>query len=291
MKKREQIESELRTIIKSSKKNVFVKLSLSDLIKTSRRMYVIFENYKSGEKFKIKNNDENILLLNEIESDFQKLNSKLTKIPTPIKALLDRKWEQEPNSKKSTYGSTELILNKLSYLQQDFKNLVNVLVADTKNGTINNIDPIPIAIVHSAMTIWIEVLKNKYNLKNRKILSKNLLIYLEDVLEAFIGALYLDCENYNIIRDFIFNLIEEFLDLPEIILKDTNFKDQILRYFQHNFKVYPTYHHIDKLEDEEEFKCEILKEDEVICIGSGKTKKKAEQNASYNALVHFNVLT
>ena len=31
---------------------------------------------------------------------------------------------------------------------------------------------------------------------------------LEDVLEAFIGALYLDCENYNIIRDFIFNLIE-----------------------------------------------------------------------------------
>ena len=113
---------------------------------------------------------------------------------------------------------------------------------------------------------------------------------LEDVLEAFIGALYLDCENYNIIRDFIFNLIEEFLDLPEIILKDTNFKDQILRYFQHNFKVYPTYHHIDKLEDEEEFKCEILKEYEVICIGSGKTKKKAEQNASYNTLVHFNVL-
>ena len=185
MKKRELIEFDLRTIIKGSKKNVFVKLSLSELITTSRRKYVIFENYKSGEKFKINNNDENILLLNKIESDFQKLNSKLTKIPTPIKDLLDRKWEQEPNSKESTDGSTELILKKLSYLQKDFKKLVNVLVADTKNGTINNIDPIPIAIVHSAMTIWIEVLKNKYNLKNKKILSKNLLIYLEDVLEAF----------------------------------------------------------------------------------------------------------
>ena len=185
MKKRELIEFDLRTIIKGSKKNVFVKLSLSELIKTSRRMYVIFENYKSGEKFKINNNDENILLLNKIESDFQQLNSKLTKIPTPIKDLLDRKWEKEPNSKESTDGSTELILKKLSYLQKDFKKLVNVLVAETKDGTINNIDPIPIAIVHSAMTIWVEVLKNKYNLKNKKILSKNLLIYLERVLEAF----------------------------------------------------------------------------------------------------------
>jgi len=114
---------------------------------------------------------------------------------------------------------------------------------------------------------------------------------LEDVLEAFIGALYLDTQDYTVIQEFVFNLIEEFLDLPEIILKDTNFKDQILRYFQHNFKVYPTYHHIDKLEGEEEFKCELVKEEEVICVGTGKTKKKAEQNASYNALVQFNVLT
>ena len=185
MKKREQIESELRVIIKSSKKNLFVKLSLTELIKSSRRMYVIFENYKSGEKFKINNNDENILLLNKIESDFQNLNSKIKKIPTPIKDLLDRKWEHEPNSKESTDGSSELILKKLTDLQKDFKKLISIFVIDIKNGTINNIDPIPIAIVHSAMTIWVEVLKNKYNLKNKKILSKNLLNYLRDVFYAF----------------------------------------------------------------------------------------------------------
>jgi dsRNA-specific ribonuclease len=56
--------------------------------------------------------------------------------------------------------------------------------------------------------------------------------------------------------------------------------------------VYPTYHHSDKLEgSDSDFKCDILKEDEVICIGRGPTKKKAEQNASYNALIKFNVLT
>jgi ribonuclease-3 len=143
-------------------------------------------------------------------------------------------------------------------------------------------------------------LANKLDMNKHLIISKHIeeqcsgrdnQHILEDVLEAFIGALYLDCEDYLIIQGFVFNLIEEFLDLPEIILKDTNFKDQILRYFQHNFKVYPTYHHIDKLEGEEVFNCELLKGCDVICVGLGKTKKKAEQNASYNALVKYNVLT
>ena len=114
---------------------------------------------------------------------------------------------------------------------------------------------------------------------------------LEDVLEAFIGALYLDTHDYQVIQTFVFNLIECHLDLPDIILNDTNYKDQILRYFQHNFKLYPTYRHLDRINTESEFQCEILKDDTVICIGTGKTKKKAEQNASYNALVEFNVLT
>ena len=113
---------------------------------------------------------------------------------------------------------------------------------------------------------------------------------LEDVFEAFIGAMYMDCNDYQVIQTFVINVIETFLDLPEMILNDTNYKDQILRYFQHNFKVYPTYRHIEKNEDDKEFKCELVKEDTVICIGLGQTKKKAEQNASYNALVKFNVL-
>lgn len=143
-------------------------------------------------------------------------------------------------------------------------------------------------------------LANKLDMNKHLIISKHIedncdgrsnQHILEDVLEAFIGALYMDCQDYNVIQEFVFNLIECHLDLPEIILNDTNFKDQILRYFQHNFKLYPKYKHIAKEEDDKEFTCELLKEDVVISLGKGKTKKKAEQNASYNALVHFNVLS
>ena len=185
MKKQEQIESELRFVIKRAKKNVFVKLTLTELIENSRRMYLIYNTYKSGEKFKINNNDENILFLNDISSNFESLNLKIKKIPKPIKELLDRKWEKEPNTKESLDGSIEVLLKKLSELQKEFKKLVLTLNKDFKSGTIINVDPIPIAVTHSAMTIWTELLKNKYNLKNQKIISKNLINFLQEVFEVF----------------------------------------------------------------------------------------------------------
>ena len=185
MKKQEQIESELRSIIKRAKKSVFLKLTLTELIESSRRMYLIYNVYKSGEKFKINNSDENILLLNKIGSDFENLNSKIKKIPKPIKELLDRKWEKEPNTKESLDGSTQIMLKKLLDLQKDFKKLVMTLNKDFKSGIIMNVDPIPIAVTHSAMTIWVELLKNKYNLKNQKVINKNLITFLQDVFDVF----------------------------------------------------------------------------------------------------------
>ena len=185
MKKQEQIESELRSVIKRAKKSVFLKLTLTELIESSRRMYLIYNVYKSGEKFKINNSDENILLLNKIGSDFENLNSKIKKIPKPIKELLDRKWEKEPNTKESLDGSTQIMLKKLLDLQKDFKKLVMTLNKDFKSGIIMNVDPIPIAVTHSAMTIWVELLKNKYNLKNQKVINKNLITFLQEVFDVF----------------------------------------------------------------------------------------------------------
>ena len=185
MKKKEQIESELRTIIKNSKKGIFVNLTLTNLIEISRRMYVIYDNFKSGEKFKINNNDENISILNNVLKDFKKLNKNIDNIPNYLKELIDRRWEQIPNTKESLDGSTKLLQTKLQGLEKEFKNLISIFSKDLNDETIRNIDPAPIAIIHSAMIIWEEELKNKYNKKNKRIINKNLLNYLEQVFDAF----------------------------------------------------------------------------------------------------------
>ena len=185
MKKKEQIESELRMIIKNSKKGIFVNLTLTNLIEISRRMYVIYDNFKSSEKFKINNNDENISILNEVKKDFKNLNSKIENIPQYLRDLIDRKWEKEPNTRESIDGSTKLLQKKLFSIENEFNYLVDNFSKDLKNKKILKIDPIPIAIIHSAMIIWEEELKNKYNKKNKKIISKNLQKYLEQVFNAF----------------------------------------------------------------------------------------------------------
>ena len=185
VKKQEQIESELRSVIKKAKKGIFVKLSLTNLIEASRRMYVIYNFYKSGNKFKLDSNDETINLLNKINLDFDNLSRKIKKIPVPIKKLLDRKWEKEPNSEESVHGHSSIILKKLIILNKDFSNLSNTLNEDFKNGVILNIDPIPMAIIQSTMTIWVDLLKNKMPKKNNKKISKDLLIFIEQVFEVF----------------------------------------------------------------------------------------------------------
>ena len=185
MKNREQIEFELRTIIKKSKKNGFVNLTLTNLIEISRRMYVIYENFKTGEKFKINNKDENVLILNNVLLDFKKLNKNIDNIPKNLRELLDRKWEQTPNTKERLYGTTRILSEKLQDLEAEFRSLTHTLFRELKDGSIKNIDPIPIAIIHSAMIIWEEELKNKYNKKNKKIINKNLFNFLEQVFDAF----------------------------------------------------------------------------------------------------------
>ena len=112
---------------------------------------------------------------------------------------------------------------------------------------------------------------------------------LEDVFEAFLGALYTDTGDFKLVEKFIIQCIEMNVDFSDVILRDNNYKDQILRYFQHNYKIHPTYKTVKK--EDNTYKCEIYKENEFVETGYGGSKKKSEQDASKNALLKFRVLS
>ena len=117
---------------------------------------------------------------------------------------------------------------------------------------------------------------------------------LEDVFEAFLGAIYLDTNDLDIVKRFVISVIETYIDFSELIEIDTNYKDQILKYIQRNYLVNPYYKTI-KNENNNQFTSEIYYSSNdreiLITTGKGNTKKKAEQDASKKALIHYHVIS
>ena len=86
---------------------------------------------------------------------------------------------------------------------------------------------------------------------------------------------------------------DECVDFSDLIMNDTNYKDQLLRYFQHTFQITPKYQMISQEGQPHErvFRMSVLdKNNDVLAVGEGRTKKKAEQMASKKALVYFGVI-
>tara|TARA_B100000575_G_C23113584_1_gene643520 strand:+ start:564 stop:1376 length:813 start_codon:yes stop_codon:yes gene_type:complete len=142
-------------------------------------------------------------------------------------------------------------------------------------------------------------LSNQLNLGKFMIISKHIedncdgrnnIHILEDIFEAFLGAMYQDTGSYSFVEQFIIQCIEKYIDFSDTILKDNNYKDQILRYFQHNYKVYPKYITV-KCEENNSYTCKIYQEDKHIETGYGNSKKKSEQDASRRALIKFHVIS
>ena len=131
---------------------------------------------------------------------------------------------------------------------------------------------------------------------------------LEDIFESLIGAIYLDFNEeemehprlefysglgFQICQVFIINIIEKFVDFSDLILNDYNYKDQLMRYFQQKFKHTPKYKEVlvEGPPNNRSFTMCVMKNDNtVVAYGKEKSKKKAEQLASKNALIEMGVI-
>lgn len=128
---------------------------------------------------------------------------------------------------------------------------------------------------------------------------------LEDCFEAFMGSMINDFSKnlgmgkaYEIVSQFLIYVIENNIDITELILKDDNFKDQLMRYFQKEFDgKYPIYEQLgvennvssSGVSNRKFHTCVKDLDGNVIGEGVAKSKRESEQKAAENALKHFGV--
>lgn len=124
---------------------------------------------------------------------------------------------------------------------------------------------------------------------------------LEDVFEAFIGALYYDSKSDDICNKFVIKLIEENIDFPELISNETNFKDILNQYYHKMCWIDPEYGLLNLTENNNQriftmyVKGFVKNNDKIewAIVGQGinTCKKKAEQEAAKKALILYNQIS
>jgi ribonuclease-3 len=106
---------------------------------------------------------------------------------------------------------------------------------------------------------------------------------LGDILEAFIGALWIDSEyNFQKVYAFVVSLIETHIDIPGILRNDTNYKDQLQKFCQTTFHYTPTYAMLSSTTGY--LMAAIDPKGKHLGTGMGTTKKQGEQLAAQDAL-------
>ena len=108
---------------------------------------------------------------------------------------------------------------------------------------------------------------------------------LADIFESMIAAIYIT-EGYKVTFNFVSKVYEEHLDFDELTQINDNFKSTLLEHAQANKMSLPEYRVIDEKGPghNRTFKVEVSIGTAIFGKGTGKSKKKAEQEAARNAL-------
>ncbi len=114
---------------------------------------------------------------------------------------------------------------------------------------------------------------------------------LGSLFEAWLGALYYSAgkggKGFEAVQQFVVNVMEQHIYFVELITKNTNYKDQLLRWFQAEYHQPPRYKVVAEEGPSHDriFTMGVLSPaGEVVAQATARNKKEAEQQASRLAL-------
>jgi ribonuclease-3 len=180
------------------------------------------------------------------------------------------------------------------YLQERYPDQDEGFLTRLRTRLVNNkqLGELSLAI---GMNQWIILSRHVEEVCNGR---RNLRI-LGSMLEAWVGALYLDIAEsdpgraFVRVRNWLITLFESQVDFAALISEDNNFKDQLLKYYQATYHTPPKYKEIlveGPLHDRT-FTMGVLASDGgVVATATARNKKVAEQEASRRALIKLGVL-
>jgi len=154
---------------------------------------------------------------------------------------------------------------------------------------------------------------NKYAIISKQVEEangRNNYKIMEDIFEAFIGAIYIDFQTLNdnvilpkhisltaltgagyyIAELWIISIIENYIDFSELILQKTNYKDMLVNYTQQTFQFAPKYYELNQsTKDNVKIFNYCIKDrsNTIIATATGYSKKDAENNVSKEALKYY----
>jgi len=185
-------------------------------------------------------------------------------------------------------------------LEDAFESFIGAVLLDFNNIDIDDVSEtidslkVNIKLINEKKK---ELLNNKVN-KDKKIIDELYLII--DKFEGLIKNIPSNLNNiiytgigYQIAETLFINIIEKNLYWPDLILKDSNYKDQLLRYFQQHFQNTPKYieQSVDGPAHSRYFTMSVLGMDGIpLGTGRERSKKKAEQLASKEALIKLGAI-
>ena len=194
---------------------------------------------------------------------------------------------QKDDNEELEYAGDGLLSGVVgTYLKERFKGQGEGFMTNLRTEIVNN-DRLGELAKKIGLAPWLMISRHVEDVCDGR---RNLRL-LGSMFEAWLGALYDSYgkggAGFEAVQTFVINVLEKHIYFVELITKNTNYKDQLLRWFQAQYHQPPRYTVIQEEGPSHDriFTMGVLDlSGNVIASSSARNKKEAEQDASRLAL-------